>query len=68
MVRLADRPAMTISGDLGRKATKQTKTVFMTYKYRLIQIIIRLFQKIPFFFKYSILLFACLVEVLRPSQ
>ena len=25
MVRLADRPAMTIGVDLGRKATKQTK-------------------------------------------
>ena len=26
MVRLTDRPAMTIAVDLGRKATKQTKT------------------------------------------
>ena len=25
MVRLTDRPAMTIAVDLGRKATKQTK-------------------------------------------
>ena len=26
MVKLSDRPAMTIAVDLGRKATKQTKT------------------------------------------
>ena len=30
MVRRTDRPTMTIAVDLGRKAAKQTKTLFLT--------------------------------------
>ena len=33
MVRLTDRPAMTIAVDLGRKATKQTKTTIIVFEF-----------------------------------
>ena len=33
MVRSTDRPAMTIAVDLGRKATKQTKTIGVSGNY-----------------------------------
>ena len=33
MVRSTDRPAMTIAVDLGRKATKQTKTNHLTSNF-----------------------------------
>ena len=34
MVRLIDRPAMTIAVDLGRKATKQTNKIFIPVGYQ----------------------------------
>ena len=38
MVWLADRPAMTIAVDLGRKATKQTK-IASHYIYHLLKVL-----------------------------
>ena len=40
MVRLTDRPAMTIAVDLGRKATKQTKIKSFYFNFTFALIII----------------------------
>ena len=46
MVRLTDRPAMTIAVDLGRKATKPTNNLFTYFHMELLKLILYICLKV----------------------